>query len=158
MYPQLAHGLAEGGVIGPSSNEFRMGEYDALLQPCRKVISLAMPPAYAAQGSKGRMRPSLTGNMRNATTCAALSTNVLASSFINSATVLQPMASMKSFVVAIASSKELVCEGAPLCAMTFLKYCWEPLMSGCMVTLPAPADSPQMVTLSGSPPKAAIFS
>ena len=62
------------------------------------------------------------------------------------------------FVVAMLSSKEFVCAGAPLCAITFLKYCWAPLMSGCMVTLPAPADSPQIVTLSGSSPKAAIFS
>ena len=72
--------------------------------------------------------------------------------------VLQPRAFIRSFVVEMLSSTEFVCMGAPLWAMTFWKYCCEPLISGCMVTLPAPADSPQMVTLEGSPPKAAMFS
>ena len=49
----------------------------------------------------------------------------------------------------MASSLGLVTAGEPLCAMTSLKYLCEPLTSESNVTLAAPADSPQIVTLLG---------
>ena len=130
----------------------------SLLQPCRKVISFVAPLAIASQGFKGSRLPSLSGAMRRGSTSVAALTSVSASSFCRSATVLQPSASIKSSVHALAASADLDRPGVPLSEMTLLKYWCEPLMSERLVTLPPPADSPIMVTLSGSPPKPAMFS
>ena len=88
----------------------------------------------------------------------AVSRSFSPDTFKRSVTVLQPSASISFSVHAMASSGERVRLTEPLSAMSRWKYFWDPGISGSRVQLPAPADSPQMVTFSGSPPKPAMFS
>ncbi len=120
-------------------------------------MSFAAPFSYAAYGSRGKYFPSLSG-ITLKVIMADVSKNFSTSTFWRSATVLQPNASNNSFVQSIACSEDLVKTGLPLWAITFLKYLCEPSTKGSTATLPPPADSPKMVTLSGSPPKPAMFS
>ena len=73
---------------------------------------------------------------------------------------MQPVYSSSAFVLPCAASqptgKARVVE--PLWAMTFWKYWFASFMTGRMETEPPPALCPKMVTLPGSPPKAAMFS
>ena len=65
---------------------------------------------------------------------------------------------MISSVTLMASSVDLVMMGEPLCMMARLKYLCASSISASREQLEPPADSPKMVTLSGSPPNPPMFS
>lgn len=103
----------------------------------RPFVCLAVWRLFGAErrtARLGELYPHLTHRSLSGITrkmiMADVFINLSTSTFWRSATVLQPNASINSFVQAIACSVDLVKTGLPLWAITFLKYLCEPSTKG----------------------------
>ena len=138
------------------------------LVPISRSTPVAMPFATAARGCSGRNTPSTTGRKGSGTmpgsgrrlpissVAATSSTAGIRSSDSRSHDAIPKTAAMRS-ADRSASATECTCT-PPLCTIARRKSPLAPGVPSSEATLNAPADSPKIVTLAGSPPKAAMLS
>ena len=131
----------------------------SLFQPAISGTSLCSPAAKISAGGRGRNHPSMIGRKPSPGAAARMAS---AGGARSSASERAPTLRMKSRPAASASSSDASARLgdaniAPLSPMTRAN---SPLASGEAISALAacePADSPAIVTLSGSPPKAAML-
>ena len=158
------------GVSGPFARSIKLNNrYSSAVVPTTRCTSAAAPSCTALRGWVGSTLPSTTGanGRRSAPTAmifsvadawAARSVSTGSSSTPSALAVLRPSSASTVSATSEAVSTSLTDSAAPLCGMALRIIDGTPGTPSSVATLIPPADSPNSVMLSGSPPKDAMFS